>query len=81
LSLPTVTTQLPDEFNDMIHAADVCLGEQSTVRINRQIAAESDPPIGNEVATLALRAKTQVFELAEHNVSKAVINQRQYRHA
>src|SRR3954471_11916430 len=65
---------LPDAFGDAIHAVDVCLTELTAVRIDRQLAAELDAAVGNEVLRLTALAEPELLELGQHERREVVVD-------
>ena len=74
--LTDVPTKLAHTFGDAVHPVDVRLTELTTVRVDRQPAADLDGTVGDEVLRLTLAAEAQLLQLNQRERGEVVVEDR-----
>src|SRR5690242_3805744 len=74
LTCSTFVAQLAGSLDDMIGAPDMGFGQEAAVSIERQFAAQFEPPTAHEVLYLASLAKAHCLDLQHYDISEAVIH-------
>ena len=67
---------LPHTFQDVVHAVDVSLAEQSAIGVHGRLAADLDVAVLDEVARFAPTAEAERLELQEHDGREVLVDHR-----
>ena len=69
-----LAAQLAGCFDDVIQPPHVCLGEQATVGIQRELASEFDSTVSDERAGVTALAQPERLELKQYHIGEAIVD-------